>query len=98
MEHSNQNTALLVMDIQEATMKLSQESDAFIRSITKAIATARSRAIPVIYVVIGFRKGYPEVSSSNKSFMRLKNGTMNFDMERGARSTRRLRRGRAISL
>ena len=60
MEPSNQNTALLVMDVQEATMKLLQENDTFIRSITKAIATARSRAIPVLYVVVGFRKGYPK--------------------------------------
>jgi nicotinamidase-related amidase len=81
----DQNTALLVMDVQEAAMKMLKDGQAFIHSITKAIQTARSNKIPVIYVVIGFRKGYPEVSSNNKSFVRLKNGTMNFDMEEGGR-------------
>lgn len=78
-----QNNALLVMDVQESTVKKLQDSEAFIHSMNKAIQTARSRTIPVIYAIIGFRKGYPEVSSSNKSFVRLKNGTMNFDIEKG---------------
>jgi nicotinamidase-related amidase len=78
-----QNIALLVMDVQESTVKKLQDSEAFIHSMNKAIQTARNRTIPVIYAIIGFRKGYPEVSSSNKSFVRLKNGTMNFDIEKG---------------
>jgi nicotinamidase-related amidase len=78
---NNQNSALLVMDVQRATVKMLQDSTPFIHSITKAIQTARSNNIPVIYVVIGFRKGYPEVSANNKSFSVLKSGTVNFDTE-----------------
>jgi nicotinamidase-related amidase len=81
----DQDTALLVMDIQEATIKMLKDRDPFIQSITKAIQSARSKELPVIYVVVGFRKGYPELSPKNKSFARLKNGTMNFDMESGAK-------------
>ena len=73
------------MDIQEATMKLVKDGEVFTHTLTKAIETARSRNLPVIYAVIGFRKGYPEASSNNKSFVRLKNGTMNYDMEGGSR-------------
>ena len=50
-----------------------------------ALRKARENKIPVIYVVIGFRKGYPEVSATNKSFSVLKNGTMNFDTEEAAK-------------
>ena len=32
------------------------------------IAAARAKKIPVIYVVVGFRKGYPEISVKNKLF------------------------------
>lgn len=85
MDQKNQDTALLVMDVQEATMKMVKDGGAFVHSITKAIQAARSRPIPVIYAVVGFRKGYPDVSSNNKSFVRLKNGTMNFDAEEGTR-------------
>ncbi len=49
--------------------------------MSKAIHTARSNKIPVIYVVIGFRKGYPEVSPNNKSFSVLMSGAMKFDNE-----------------
>ena len=82
MEHSkNQNTALLVMDVQGATVKMLKDNTAFIHSITKVIQTARNNKMPVIYVVVGFRKGYPEVSPNNKSFSLLKNGAMNLDTE-----------------
>ncbi len=82
---NNQNTALLVMDVQEATVNMLTGSAPFIYAITKALQAARSNEIPVIYIVIGFRKGYPEVSRNNKSFERLKSGAMNFDMDEATR-------------
>jgi len=81
----NQNTALLVMDIQGITVKRLKNSTPLLASINKAIQTARSNKAPVIYVVIGFRKGCPEISPNNKSFSALKNGTMNFDTEEAAK-------------
>ena len=79
--NNNQNKALLVMDVQGATVKMLKDNTSFIPSVTKAIQTARSNKIPVIYVVVGFRKGYPEVSQNNKSFLVLKSGAMNLDTE-----------------
>src|ERR1022692_2018662 len=79
-------TALLVMDIQAATINMVKESDKLINSLNLAIQKARSAGMPVIYVVVGFRKGYPEVSSSNKSFSILKqSNAMNIDTEEGTK-------------
>ena len=62
-------TALLVMDIQPMTLqRLGGGSAAPIAAINTAIAAARAASIPVIYVVVGFRKGFPEIGSANKSF------------------------------
>jgi nicotinamidase-related amidase len=81
MKQTDKNSALLVMDVQNITVARLSDSTQLIKSLTKVIQTARSNKIPVIFVVVGFRKGYPEVSPNNKSFSLLKNGTMNFDSE-----------------
>jgi nicotinamidase-related amidase len=78
---TQQNTALLILDVQDAIVKLLKDSKSFINSIKKVIQTARISKMPVIYVVIGFRKGYPEVSPNNKSFSVLKDGTQNLYTE-----------------
>jgi nicotinamidase-related amidase len=79
-------TALLVMDVQGATVKMLPDKDIFLQSVNGAIQAARSGNIPVIYVVVGFRKGFPEVSPNNKSFSTLrKNPAMNLDDEEAYR-------------
>ncbi|HTE32312.1 MAG TPA: isochorismatase family cysteine hydrolase, partial [Chryseolinea sp.] len=78
---NNETAALLVMDVQGATVKALKDAASFFDAIILAVETARSNKIPVIYIVVGFRKGYPEVSPNNKSFSILKNGTMNLDRE-----------------
>jgi nicotinamidase-related amidase len=88
MEENNtrMKTALLVMDVQDATVKMLRENSTFIQCLQQAVKKARSNSIPVIYVVIGFRKGYPEVSPDNKSFSTMKkNNTMNLDREESLR-------------
>ena len=85
VQNNNQNTALLVMDMQGATVQILKDDASFFSSVNKAIQTARNNKMPVIYVVIGFRKGYPEASRNNKSFLILKNGKMGFDTEEGIR-------------
>lgn len=87
-EQSNnrQNTALLVMDVQDTMVKMVKDGPRFIERLSKAVEHARENNIPVIYVVVGFRKGYPEVSPENKSFSMLrKNGSFSFDTEEAAR-------------
>jgi nicotinamidase-related amidase len=83
--NKNQNAALLVMDIQGATVKMLKDDMSFFNSLNKTIQTARNNKMPVIFVVVGFRKGYPEVSPNNKSFSMLKNGTMNWNTEEATR-------------
>jgi len=72
-------TALLVMDIQPATMAMMGEAaSGFSTTLKKAIAAARRKDILVLFVVVGFRKGFPELTAqtSNVSFAALKGGGM----------------------
>jgi len=73
MAKANENTALLVMDIMESLIvRMGDKAPAVIAAISAAIAAARDASIPVIYVVVGFRKNFPEISSENKSFSAIK--------------------------
>lgn len=72
MSNNTSNTALLVMDMQTAMLGMIPESDALIGRVAKAIASARSNNIPVIYVVVGFRQNAPEISDNNKGFTQAK--------------------------
>ena len=68
-------TALLIMDIQPATMgMMGDQAPALVAPLKQAIAAARKASIPVIYVVVGFRKGFPEIGdrTQNLSFSQLK--------------------------
>jgi nicotinamidase-related amidase len=61
-------TALLVMDMQVAILGMLPDAAGIVSKVAKTIATARSKKIPVIYVVVGFRSGTPEISMNNKGF------------------------------
>lgn len=61
-------TALLVMDMQAQIIGMIPDSALLLKSISVAIASARAKGIPVIYVGLSFRLGFPEVSSNNVSF------------------------------
>jgi len=80
MEQYAKNTALLVMDMQDGILAMLPEPAAFIGNVARAIASARDRKIPVIYVVVGFRHGAPEVSMNNKSFSGIKERIKGTDM------------------
>jgi nicotinamidase-related amidase len=67
------NTALLVMDYQNDILKLVEAKSAtLLKNASALIQAARQSKVPVIYVQVAFRPGYPEVSSKNKSFGALK--------------------------
>jgi nicotinamidase-related amidase len=59
--------ALLVMDVQRAVVDRYPDP-AYLSRLRKAIGAARGGGVPVIYVAVGFRPGYPEVSARNKMF------------------------------
>jgi len=68
--------ALLVMDVQNGIVSRYAHSQAM-APFTMAVETARQASIPVIFVRVAFREGYPEVSPLNKSFSAItRNGGM----------------------
>lgn len=60
--------ALLVMDMQVGIISRYAQAGDILAPTSAAIAAARATAIPVIYVRVAFRPGYPEISPRNKSF------------------------------
>ncbi len=70
--HTHSHTALLVMDVQEGIVSRLASAGDFLKRVQAAIVAARAASIPVIYVVVTFRQGYPEVSPRNKSFSTIK--------------------------
>lgn len=75
MQQSN-NTALLVMDYQKAVLQRVEDPAAIVQKMSKAIAHARANSIPVIYVVVSFRPGAPEIGDRNKTFSAYNNKDM----------------------
>jgi len=59
--------ALLVMDVQRVVVDRYPDPG-YLPRLREAIGAARSAGHPVIYVVVGFRPGYPEISTRNKIF------------------------------
>ena len=65
-------TALLVMDLQsEVVAMLGDKAASVVERTAGVIAAARQAGVPIIYIVIGFRAGYPEVSARNASLSRV---------------------------
>lgn len=64
--------ALVVMDVQEGIVTRFAQAGDFLTRIQTAITAARSASIPVIYVRVAFRPGFPEISPQNRSFAALK--------------------------
>jgi nicotinamidase-related amidase len=62
------STALLVMDVQQDIVGRFADDEEYLPRLATAVEAARGAGIRVIYVVVGFRAGYPEVSERNKSF------------------------------
>lgn len=65
------------MDIQPGTMQMlggAAGAAPLVSALQEAIRAARAAAIRVIYVVVGFRNGFPEISAWNKGFSALSQG------------------------
>ena len=78
-------TALLIMDVQQGIVERFAHDGGYLDRLASAIAAARGAGVTVIYVTVGFRPGYPEVSEHNKSFSAIA-GTGRFtDGDPGAR-------------
>ncbi|GAC1640898.1 MAG: cysteine hydrolase [Ktedonobacteraceae bacterium] len=69
---THSHMALLVMDVQVGIVTRYAHMGDVLTSIRAALTAARAATIPVIYVIVAFRPGYPEISPSNKSFSAIK--------------------------
>ena len=82
MKQNTANAALLIMDMQAGITAMLPDAAKILDNAAKAITAARSNSLPVIYVVVGFRSGLPEVSeTSSKNFAASKAhfATLNMD-------------------
>ncbi|GGU63139.1 hypothetical protein GCM10010274_59810 [Streptomyces lavendofoliae] len=61
------NRALLVMDVQRDIVGVADDGSGYLPRLRRAIDGARAANIPVIYVVIALRPGFPEVGSRNRA-------------------------------
>jgi nicotinamidase-related amidase len=62
-------TALLVMDFQVSIVDgFAMDKDGLLTRTASLLDAARKSGLMVVYVVVGFRAGYPEVSRRNMSF------------------------------
>ena len=59
------------MDVQPGIVSRLKDEAEYLQRVQKVAQTARSHQIPVIFVVVGFREGAPEVSPRNKGFQNL---------------------------
>ncbi|MBD0740640.1 cysteine hydrolase family protein [Streptomyces sp. CBMA29] len=67
---SASRTALLVMDFQNGIVQRIAD-DSVVAAAARAVEAARAADIPVIFVRVAFRPGYPETAASNLSFSAL---------------------------
>lgn len=65
------HTALLVMDVQRRITDRFPDAADYLGRVGRAVEAARAAQVPVVYVVVGFRPGHPEISPRNKIFSAL---------------------------
>ncbi|MBO0779069.1 MAG: cysteine hydrolase [Ktedonobacteraceae bacterium] len=67
------SAALLVMDYQNDMLSsLGEKQEAFLERAVSILNAAREAHLTIIYVVVRFRDGYPEISPRNRSFAALR--------------------------
>jgi nicotinamidase-related amidase len=71
MTSSVDNSALLIMDVQDGIVERLGD-DALVDRIAAALAAARERGMRVIFVRVAFREGHPEISPRNRTFSALR--------------------------
>ena len=65
----SQTTAILMMDFQEGILQgHAPDRDTLVPRAKTLLDAARAAGMAVIYVVVGFRPGHPEVSDRNPAF------------------------------
>jgi nicotinamidase-related amidase len=66
------STALLIMDMQPAVLAGGFEgTDELTERLVEIRGLARSQGVQTIFVRVGFRPGYPEISQNNRTFRQI---------------------------
>ncbi len=68
------SSALLVMDLQNMMVGFVPDANPLLAANAKLIDAARAHSLRVIYVVLGFRAGHPEIGATNPVFGQVKTG------------------------
>jgi nicotinamidase-related amidase len=63
-------SALLIMDVQQGVVERFGQPGVLDR-LAEGLAAARTAGVPVIFVRVAFRPGFPEVAAANRSFSAL---------------------------
>jgi len=63
------NTALLVMDVQPSILGRLENPEEYLARLKKAVDAAHAHQVPVIFVVVGFRPGLPEISERTQPLL-----------------------------
>lgn len=76
LEFDKAATAVLLMDYQNDMVERVPEPERklLLASAATVLASARKAGMPVIYIVVRFKNGHPEVSPRNKLFSMVKQG------------------------
>ena len=75
MDSRGVRSALLVMDVQAGIVDRVGSAPGALEPFVRAVGAARAASLPVIYVRVGFRDGFPEVSPRNRSFAAIASGS-----------------------
>lgn len=67
------HTALLIMDYQvDVVSRYTQQNQSLLDRAAETLSAARSAGMPVIYIAVQFRAGYPEINPRNGTFAALR--------------------------
>lgn len=61
-------SALLVLDVQEAVLARYPADDTYLGLLREALDAARAHDVAVVFVRVGFRAGFAEISPANRMF------------------------------
>jgi len=64
---TDRTTVLIAMDFQQGIVERLGDADV-VAAAARAVDAARAAGIPVVFVRVAFRPGYPEIAASNRSF------------------------------
>jgi nicotinamidase-related amidase len=82
-------TALLVMDVQKGVLEgLGDQADSYLSKVKQAVTAARQAGMPVYFIVVRFREGYPEMNPRNKMFARIASDSADRSMTKSSGLTK----------